>query len=416
MKKLTFSRRIWFKLRTKNQKKRAYKKNELLKSIRAEFAARVTKFQDLRAGLPSVEWEFVESSGEFKRFPRVKKFYAPKQLCFTNNYLETISYIYEIRWQLFGPPAKFNSRDRQRQFSLDIPLRKKRESAGKVPRIFSLAKTVDFRLDAALVLIAEYDRYRRYIDFRPYIDDSDWSDYVRNAFSALGFYDLVEAYGHSAEDPLTEADGKSADIKWVKFVYGDKTGIGTEGSFIDALVAVAGGRNDSRAIYDSLSEAITNSVLHAYPPDSEKELVPASRGWWTAGAYVESKKELHMVAYDQGVGIPATLPKQDKYKDIIKAILTMSDGREYTDADVIQGSIELGRTSTGLAKHGNGMQQIVELVDNLPGSRVLIRSGSGEVTYRGGKSIEKANLAYPFSGTLIWWTLKLPQSDGKSLA
>jgi hypothetical protein len=365
-------------------------------------------------GLPEVQTEISTMTLENQKSVKAKKYYSPRVFCFTQNYSETIAFIYQLRWRLFGPAAKFNSRDKfrtkRRVQSPTTGSTNQRSMPLSIARgnsIFSLAKTEDFRLDALLVLIAEYDRYRRYVGFRPFIDDSDWPEHLKNAISELGFYDLVEAKGRQNGVGKGSPARSDQRFKWVKFECGENVSMQDATKLVDSLTEAAGNGSINVDIYNSLAEAITNSCMHAYPADEKHQLAPFRKSWWVAGAYDCKDNELNLLAYDQGIGIPRTLPKRESFIPILDFL--RSEGvTERTDADVIAGSIEYGRTSTDNPKHGNGMRQICDLVDRLKGSSLKIISGKGQVTYKGPNSVIKNNLSHEFSGTLIWWRLNLP--------
>ena len=94
---------------------------------------------------------------------------------------------------------------------------------------------------------------------------------------------------------------------------------------------------------------MTNVTRHAY--DAEfKQPLPVKRGqWWMAGYWNRDSHEIMAFMYDQGVGIPATLPKTHSAQvGIIGKIL----GRNASDADLVALSMRLGETRSREPQHG----------------------------------------------------------------
>lgn len=308
---------------------------------------------------------------------------APAVLSLGDNYDEVLGFLYEYRWQLFA-------KNRQQRKALSV----------------SLAEVREIGLDAALVLTAEYHRLwlRRPTRERPFINDLDWPEGIRAVMSALGLYDLVQASGRSSSD---EIDLSAAPYRFVPFHSGKMVDGKNAVSLIDSLTAAAGSAPRRIQIYNSLIEAMKNVRNHAYPEGRPPQIEPRVERWWAAGAYDPASHTLAFAVYDQGVGIPSTLPRQT-FAESIFALCPP----ERTDADIIAGGIEFGRTSTGLAHRGNGLWTICEVAKALPSSQVRILSGRGEVTYSADGSVRKSSVKNAFCGTLIQWNLHMPPSLG----
>lgn len=307
--------------------------------------------------------------------------YAPADLSFDANRDEMLGFIRAYHWHTYAPGGA--------------------DGVGTV--VADLAHVQRINLDAALVLVAEYHRAVLGRDgYRPPIDDAKWPRWVQLLLEELGFYTLVDASDRTAD--AGEPD-LTFDLKFVPFI----SGFEVEGEAADVLIkalAAAAGRTTRRfATYNALVEAMKNVKIHAYPDEALPSLVPVAHRWWAAGAYSPADQTLEFSMYDQGVGIPATLPR----RDIWQAVKEWCPP-EFNDADVIQGAIELGRSASGLRERGNGLWTICRLVDELPGSQVRILSGRGELIYAGSDNMEKKLHDNPFCGTLIQWSLNL-QSD-----
>jgi hypothetical protein len=281
-------------------------------------------------------------------------------------------------------------------------------------------------LDAALVLVAEYHRRIKISGYKPVIDDNHWDPKVRVLFEQLGMYNLVEAVGRTAEGPMVMTPPGA--LRFVQFHSGTKVEQREARKLIDSLKDAAGHEPEREYVYAALVEAIKNVKHHAYPDaDEYLDRLPTVSTWWAAGAFDPDQQVLQFVVYDQGVGIPATLPRQTFFQSVRRLCPL-----EWNDADVIAGGIRYGRTrfrSGGKevtvqprldagadskyapSGRGNGLWAICHFIPQLEGSSVRIMSGHGEVVYSGGRAVTKVQHVNPFCGTLIQWTLKLPANQ-----
>jgi hypothetical protein len=311
---------------------------------------------------------------------------APTRLTISRNYEEVLGFIYHFRWRRF--------------YALGAePWRPRR-------LVVDLANVQEVGLGAALALTAEYHRSLLVAPssfLNPCIDDAGWPVGVRELFDQLGFYDLVGASERTA-DP--DEVGPTFPFRFVRFVGDELVDGRVANNLIEELKGVAGQAPARVRVYGALMEAIKNVRNHAYPEESRQRAGPTVARWWGAGAYLPASGELQFAVYDQGVGIPATLPTRPTWPLILKTLQP-----ESKDADVIEAAIELGRTSTDLLERGNGLWTICSLVRELPGSSVTIWSGRGSLTFSSRGRVTKKNFGNPFCGTLIKWTLVLPRDS-----
>lgn len=297
---------------------------------------------------------------------------------FKENHDEVLGFIYGFQWHVSGP-TNWNSK---RLFAAD------------------LKNVAALGLDAALVLTAEYNRScLKNPTFRPSIDDSEWAPETCCLLDGLGFYRFVDAKWRSGGG----FDDVETPLRFVPFISGKQVVGEQVNDLIERLKTAAGTTPKRIATYGALVEAMKNVHNHAYPLNAPPQVMPMYRMWWAAGAYDPEDRTLQFAMYDQGVGIPATLPKQGFFEAIRKRCPP-----EFNDADVIAGGIEYGRTSTELHERGNGLWTICKLVEELEGSSVRILSGRGEVTYSSHGDVKKKLHGKAFCGTLVEWSLILP--------
>ena len=222
----------------------------------------------------------------------------------------------------------------------------------------------------------------------------------------LAFYELV--------DPVTRSNRKIVQIpeqRFIQFQSDELVDPDTAAALLDAMRNAAGQDPETELAYVALIEGLGNAQEHAYPANRPPQVFPPVSRWWAAGSYDPAKHQLEFVVYDQGAGIPVTLPWQPFFPSVLRLCAPAR-----TDADLIAAAIRYGHSRHVRAKaklekikgRGNGLWTICALIPELKGSVVRIVSGHGEVTVRGHKHITKTEHSTPFCGTLLHWTLKLP--------
>ena len=252
---------------------------------------------------------------------------------------------------------------------------------------------------AALVLAAELDRWNklpwRQGRLKP-VDVADWDPQVRRLLAGMGFFELMQANN----PPLPSED---ESIRYVKF----RTGKKADGEAIDRLRAedldpVVGEIPGKHHLYAAVTEAMTNVVHHAYKTNQASKAGQAN--WWLSASHDSEKHEVAIIIYDQGDGIPKTLPR--KFGENISNILRSDH------AKMIEAAHELSRSASGEQHRGYGLRRDVrgylEKLDCRGHYRVV--SLQGEYIYEkrldGVRSTKKTHRR-SLSGTLIEWRLFL---------
>ena len=254
---------------------------------------------------------------------------------------------------------------------------------------------------AALVVAAELDRFnhvphRRGQKLRA-VDVDEWNEQVRARLEDMGFFDLL----HVQVGDRADNDGSST--KYIRF----RSGAQVEGKAIEDLrrLDLVPFFGDSvpnrRRLYAAVTEAMINVVHHAYQSDAQV-ICP---NWWLAASHNVADSEIRILLYDQGVGIPETLPRN--FAERVQQIL------RPTDADMIRVAHELTRTVSGQEHRGHGLQRdvrrYVESIDCIGGYRVTSLRGQYTWKRRPDGRIEEStrNFRRPLPGTLIEWRLTL---------
>jgi len=306
--------------------------------------------------------------------------YLPKIFSFQDNYDETIRFIDDLK---------------------DVGIRNRRNLK------------VDFRpleqigVAAALVLAAELDRWRRLAGFKLSVVDLDeWNPHILRLFGEMGLFDLLVI---SNVPQFVEQD---TDLSFVRFRTARKA-IGDEvrelRSELEWLIGLP--VPDKSKLYRGLTEAMTNVSNHAYP---EKVIsrTPRLRGqWWMVASYNKVTQVLTIAFFDQGVGIPATIPVKNA-KEKIEEFLNKF-GLIENDASLIRAAMELQRSETEQSHRGYGLfRDIRNYTNSTTSGNFRIMSGKGEYIYSpANKALKNGEKMLTHSvdieGTLIQWEATL---------
>ncbi len=157
-----------------------------------------------------------------------------------------------------------------------------------------------------------------------------------------------------------------------------------------------------RAVYVGLSEAMTNVSAHAYPNGEPASYLRLKGRWWMAGHWDRAKRSISVLLYDQGVGIPATLPRTfgERMHGILESL-----GLANTDGPRIRAAMELGRTKTGDSHRGRGLADLQKVVDKAESGTLRILSRRGLYTRLQDGTEACRDLPASVGGTLIEWKL-----------
>lgn len=231
--------------------------------------------------------------------------------------------------------------------------------------------------------------------------DSRWHENVRTFFTESGLFELLNI----RPETVSSKASTSPSTRMLRY----RRGSGPDGRQADELRAelehLCGERFGPRIeVNNALCEAMTNAHHHAYPEGRVWWPAKPPGDWWATCAWKPESKTMHMILYDQGVGIPATLPRSSHWAAAIP-ILDRLDP-ERSDAGLIEAGLELRRTSTNIAGRGRGLFEMAEWIDTTQSGFLRIWSGKGCVTYRPGRKVQRLNLPVPFLGTLVEWEVR----------
>ena len=257
---------------------------------------------------------------------------------------------------------------------------------------------------AGFILAAEVDRCRRlrYRDGRPaltgtYPDDERMGRFLDD----LGFFRFLKI-----RSPAHAPDG-STQARFIAMRSGcrDK---GKEVHYVTEVLGTGSVQLDAVArqtLYEGLLEAMNNVTSHAYPSVRRNDALPVLQGqWWAAGYWDNGRKEVGVLMYDQGVGIPATLPNSPHGPLITRIRQRLALGN--SDPECIRAAMEIGKSRSQDMHRGRGMASLRHAVSRVNDGHLLILSGGGAYYYTADGREETFALSNPLGGTFIEWRIR----------
>lgn len=256
---------------------------------------------------------------------------------------------------------------------------------------------------AALVLAAEMDRIKHIRGGRKgfkVLDFNKWDNDIKILLRDMGMYKLLnianikESFLHLPS---------AAEERFMKFQTGDKAN-GDDSLRLQTIIAhVTGVVPESRYLQKGLTEAMTNVSNHAYPDDYLSKNLFKKKQWWMSASFNGVTQKLTILFYDQGIGIPESLPRKAS-ESFMKIITLFADD----DGKMIEAAIERGRSRTDESHRGNGLEDIKNYISNqnIENGYFKIYSGRGEYHYKktGDENSENtARRSQKLQGTLIEW-------------
>ncbi len=279
----------------------------------------------------------------------------------------------------------------------DIALRKRRN----VQLIFDDAKNI--HPGAMLCLVSECYRCRNIDSKNPRVSGNYPADpRIKRILQDIGFFDLLEVH-----NPLP-LQSDNFPLEYIKVFSGNRA-VGEQADRLKAALlgdAIQMDPAASTKLYRGLTEAMTNVVHHAYPSEISSGVARLKNRWWLVGHVDKDKRELMVMFFDQGVGIPATLPLRypGEYLNTILAGLHLLDPN---DGDLIRAAMRITRSQTSESHRGRGLNDFRAFINECGGGSLRIISRRGLYTYTADGNETSAALKVNLGGTLIEWTVPL---------
>lgn len=260
---------------------------------------------------------------------------------------------------------------------------------------------------AALVLTAELSKWNDHLRQRLLPRVGNWHPEIFSRFYQLGFFELFRKTAE-VETMAQEAGGPDA-VRLVKYIKG-KTGDTSKTRFLkQEIVNIIGDSISKWVILNSgFSEAITNVSQHAYP--ESEGFNQAHKNWYLSGGYHPQNRELKFVFYDQGIGIPNSLPSSEIWEKVVEFLSFLPAMEKRHDAMLLKAAVEIERTSTKESDRGKGLQDLLEFINERKQGYLSILSQHGLYKYTmvdGRSKVKSESFKYPIEGTLIIWRVSL---------
>lgn len=273
--------------------------------------------------------------------------------------------------------------------------------AYKLGRVkFDYLKTVS--TSASLVLTAELSKWDDTIrnNLRP--DINNWTPDILVNFNELGFFDLFKNKPSNISYLENNASRNRRIVKYTKGRCGDNEQTRVLKENITKMIGDE--IQKWMFLHSGLSEAIVNVAHHAYPKTHGYSEI--DKNWYYTASYNTSKKELKVVFYDQGIGIPKSLPASDLWEKLLESLSIFPIADRKKDEVLLKAAVEFDRTRTEDSDRGKGLQDLMEFIRQRGEGYLSILSLKGlfKLEIKNGiESIKSEHFDYPVCGTLIIW-------------
>ncbi len=257
---------------------------------------------------------------------------------------------------------------------------------------------------AALYVAAEIDRWRQHRNVwtKPRVYDfAAWAPSIRRYFRDVGLFELLEV-ANLPDDPPS-----ASPTKVLRMRRNDSVDPASVVQLRDELHTLCGSVPNSLNFFDALCEAMNNVIHHAYKDPDPDDWPRLHNRWWMTADFDPKNGQLRIAFLDQGVGIPARLPRSGLWEHLEGYMTQFFPGRN-DDASRIQAALQYGRSSTGHQGRGQGFHDMQMFVDGSPHNWMRVLSGFGEVLYRDRQWVSTQH-AEPVVGTIVEWSLLVPE-------
>lgn len=267
-------------------------------------------------------------------------------------------------------------------------------------RNVSFDKIRTISTSAGLVLAAEISRWNDTLpgSLTPRVEG--WDPKIRLQLTELGFFELFKL-------PRPNVALENTDIRHIKYLkgsYGEENKTVKLRKNIESLIGDT--LHGSPFLFQGLSEAINNVCEHAYPHGRSR------KRWYVTGGYKIPSNELKIVFYDQGVGIPHSMPTSNSWNKVSQPLIARGVIADH--GEIIRAAVEMGKTSSLKEKKGKGLQDLHEFIRQRDFGYLAIFSQKGLYKYEKNEErikIKTVNFKRPIQGTLIIWTIQLGEKS-----
>lgn len=376
----------WHYLRAENQSRRSGR-------VRKLFPIQIWQGQDVEFGF----------STRPPSFP-------PSLMCLDRNAIEVTNFLEGLRRRLLRAPNR-----------AVWGVGQSRTKTRLIRGFLDFAAITEISTSAALVLAAEYERIVTFIGKPPPIINLDrWKEDVFQRLLQLGFFSSIGIAKLDAH-LVTGND----DVMTLRFLSGSNAEETAEadkmltelGSFLDPNQELS--EEMRLPLMSALTEAMVNVRRHAYPADHQFRFKHISR-WWLTGSADRVQRKLTVVIYDQGATIPITYANHSNSQsikewidDVVAKTFRLQQIEKHPfalDGVKIAAAAKFGNSQTGKSYRGKGLPDMHRAIDVCKKGRLMILSRGGRYVYRGQNDLEITEYPSSIGGTLIEWTIFLPDT------
>lgn len=311
----------------------------------------------------------------------------------------------KIRFQLLVPAAvNIDAAKNRKSMIKFFDSLRKYALINKGHIVLDFSKTKLISPPAMLLFIAEIDRIRQILgkDFDIVLSRIA-HDNVRQVLVQIGFFELCNLI-----PPKISSSELADNVRHWHFAAGERVNDDTNKAFeaIEGRITPEA----RKGIWRGLSEALVNSVQHAYvqPRGTAGPDLKFGR-WWMFTEERDGK--LTVAVCDLGIGIPRSLPLNwsESILSQIRAKLKLASGPDVT---ALRMALEVGQTRTGDSHRGKGLPQIWQAIRGSPGASILIHSNRARLVWNGNDDCEyERECEESINGTVVIWTVNTATQD-----
>lgn len=212
-------------------------------------------------------------------------------------------------------------------------------------------------------------------------------DIVEQLFQHIG---LLKKLGKDTNRKEIEAD----NVKDWHYISGASGDLADFVPFFQSLSKLT--EDVSSGLFESLSEAVTNTIHWAYKDEQAKE-------WRMFAQHKDGC--LHVAICDLGMGIPNSLKEKPGFKEWVCSILHK---KMNNDKSLIKLAVESSASRSKFPHRGKGLKDMLGLVKNGTVGGLSIFSGQGGFSYDA-RSKTQTEIGYEtaINGTIIQWQISL---------
>ncbi|MEQ1484998.1 hypothetical protein [Methyloglobulus sp.] len=214
------------------------------------------------------------------------------------------------------------------------------------------------------------------------------NDVVHQLFQHIG---LLEKLGKHTRKIEINAE----NVKHWHYVSGKSTD--DVSKFKTLLHSISLAEATRSGLYESMSEAVTNTIHWAYKGGQPKE-------WRMFAQYIDGK--LTVAICDLGMGIPCSLREKPELKEYFSSPIHWAKNKR--DTSLIEIAVESNRSKTKLPHRGKGLKDMLDLVKSGTVGGFRIYSNKGAFDYNASSRIEFGkDFKIAINGTIIQWQLSV---------